>query len=650
MTNLPITTLLQRRAPSVSSNAHCFRNSSINQNTPSRTASLRASIRQRPVVSLQLPPYSQQIVSICHGHRSPIRPSPLQTVLPAISPALSHPAKITTLKSTSFSTNSSEDTAKIQKQLQLQPQHKPPLPIRIALVSTTTALATPSFPALGFLYLVLRITVPDAQLRKAMEGSWGTLFSFCTWTLLPKLYSGSVASLVLPCAIANGLVAGSVYGLVDVACGGVRSGSGGVGGTSGGLKWKDIGSLASGNIAVDGLGQRVLATPWVSGAGIGATVGYVAPNHVYGPVMEYVYGMEGMAQSIQYVLNVPFATEVCVVTGAVAGTLLHPLLFFPMNGIQGVHWGYYSGAALALVTSALYYVYYGQEGAGLPVPVGSFIDPSNMDAVTSILRYNNETGEVDSYSLYSGKFLGSSEACLEGRMLAESSRAYARSGNTVFDDRLLAFVYNFWDGNAVLRYPDHVVQLKPKTEIQIIQDSMSVTDAAVAILLTRRSTSRKHERDVSSHESYGKTHDLKSVLKKIEEMNKNRIDGKKQSPVNMDALDTVCVAIDLLMALKNNASTNPNNQHEEEIPKLEKFIRSWYPQIVLHKSDERYQGESVESQLQAAGWKRPEISEAFLEWKEVHRQEVYRTWRNGFFVVAAGAILSFATSFLIINR
>ena len=46
---------------------------------------------------------------------------------------------------------------------------QPPLPIRIAVVSSTTALATPSFPALGFLYLVLRVTIPDDNLRKVME-------------------------------------------------------------------------------------------------------------------------------------------------------------------------------------------------------------------------------------------------------------------------------------------------------------------------------------------------------------------------------------------------------------------------------------------------------------------------------------------------
>ena len=75
--------------------------------------------------------------------------------------------------------------------------------MRIALVSTTTALATPSFPALGFLYLVLRVTVPNADLRKAMEGRWGALLSFTTWTLLPKLYQGSVASLILPFSVGN---------------------------------------------------------------------------------------------------------------------------------------------------------------------------------------------------------------------------------------------------------------------------------------------------------------------------------------------------------------------------------------------------------------------------------------------------------------
>ena len=54
--------------------------------------------------------------------------------------------------------------------------------MRVCLVSATTALATPAFPVLGFLYLTARIALPDAQLRRAMEGRWGGLVSFAAWT------------------------------------------------------------------------------------------------------------------------------------------------------------------------------------------------------------------------------------------------------------------------------------------------------------------------------------------------------------------------------------------------------------------------------------------------------------------------------------
>ena len=145
--------------------------------------------------------------------------------------------------------------------------HQPPLLGRIALVSGTTALATPAFPALGFLYAVLRVTVPDANARKLMEGRWGTLLSFTTWTVLPNLYHGAVTSLILPCAVSNSIVAGCTYGLIDVLSGGPK-----------------------GNYAA------LLQKPWVTGAGIGATVGYIAPNHVYGPFMEYAWQIEGMTQ------------------------------------------------------------------------------------------------------------------------------------------------------------------------------------------------------------------------------------------------------------------------------------------------------------------------------------------------------------------
>jgi len=475
--------------------------------------------------------------------------------------------------------------------------HQPPLPVRIALVSTTTALATPTFPALGFLYLVLRVTVPDADLRKAMEGKWGTLMSFTTWTLLPTLYHGTVASLILPFALGNAVVAGGVYGLVELACGGPNN--------------------------------KVMQTPWIAGTGIGATVGYVAPHYVYGPIMENLYAMEGMSQSVHYMMSFPYAPEVSVATGAVAGMLLHPMLYYPMNGVSGVPWGYFSGTALAAVTSALVYVYYGRKDVGLPVPEGSFVEPSKIDLVNSIIRFNNTSGHVETYSLSTQRFIGSTDKCLEGQMIAESSRSYAQTGKVVFDDRLMAFMYNYWDANTKTRYPDHVLDIKTRGELQKKQYVMALADATVASII----------------EKGGSTRLAMEILATIDDLSSSTKRQKKLSTTSK-CLKEVSVAIELLMIAKLFETESPSI----DVPALERYIRKRYPELTIYTSEEQYRDESIESQLRMATWKGPELSQAMDSWRQVHEKERYQTWRNRVLFIATGVLVSVAGTLLQGNR
>jgi len=485
--------------------------------------------------------------------------------------------------------------------------HQPPLLGRIALVSGTTALATPAFPALGFLYAVLRITVPDANARKLMEGRWGTLLSFTTWTLLPNLYSGAVTSLILPCAISNALVAGGMYGLIDVVSGGPK-----------------------------GDNNTLLETPWITGAGIGATVGYIAPNQVYGPVMEYAWQIEGMTQSMKYLMSVPFATEVSIATGAVAGMILHPLLYYPIHGINGIHWG----VPLAAVTSALYFIYYGRDESGLPVPEGSYVARSDLELVESILRYNNTSGQIETYSLKSDQFIGSVEKCLQGREIAELSRSYSNSsswGNNnkvVFDDRLLAFVYNYWDVKTATRYPEHVVSNIPsKSSLQLKQDSMLLTDASVATLLRKN--------------------DLEAIQTALDDADdKKSSDIKQQSSVaDLKSQTEVNIALELLMLIRQASKEEDGvlpKQYTDEIPKLEKYIRRKRPQIVLYTNDEECKGESVESQLRNCDWKRrrkEDLSSALEQWHHV-QEESYKSWRKKA-LLASSVVLSIGCSLLL---
>ena len=69
-----------------------------------------------------------------------------------------------------------------------------------------------------------------------------------------------------------------------------------------------------------------------------------------------------------YILSLPYITSTSVVTGAVAGMLLHPLLYYPVHGIPGYDWIYFSGLSLATSVAALFYVYRGREGVKLPIP------------------------------------------------------------------------------------------------------------------------------------------------------------------------------------------------------------------------------------------------------------------------------------------
>ena len=481
-------------------------------------------------------------------------------------------------------------------------QHQPPLPVRIALVSTTTALATPSFPALGFLYAVLRITVPDANLRKVMEGRWGTLLSFTTWTLLPNLYHGSVASLILPCALGNAIVAGGVYGVADLALGGPSN--------------------------------KIIQTPWITGSGIGATVGYVGPHYLYGPLMESIYSMEGMTQSMQNVMSFPYATEVSVVTGAIAGMLLHPMLYFPMNGVQGVRWQLSSGAALALVTSALVYVYYGREEVGLPVPEGSYIKPSNLEFVESIVRYNNITNNVETYSLRKQQFIGPPEKCLEGQRIANASRSYEQSGNkVVFDDRVIAFIYNWWDIDAKNKYPEHILHIKSEHELTQTQTSMTYTDVAVASILQNEQLDNEQ-----------------TVTKILTSIN-NSVGDSEQSkgqqllkPASFRQLEDVTIALELLMTMRKlGRQEQPADIQRTQT--LEQFIRKRFPQLTLYKSEEQYADESVESQL--LNWNNgPTYAQALDRWQHVHEKEVYIRRRIRSLVMISGMLLAIAGSLI----
>jgi len=427
---------------------------------------------------------------------------------------------------------------------------------------------------------------------------------------LPKLYHGGVTSIILPFAISNAIVAGSLYGMLDLATGGPNNNN-----------------------------NKILQTPWICGSGIGGGVGYIAPNYLYGPIMESMYGLDGLTQSMNTIMSYSMTTELSVVTGMVAGTLLHPMLYYPIHGIKGQKWQYFSGSALCITSAALAYVYYGRENVGLPIPDGSFIDSNKMALVDSVLRYNNTTNAVETYSLEKEKFIGSPTQCIEGQRIADTSRSYtANSNKVVFDDRVIAFVYAWWDAKAKDRYPEHIVNIKSQDELHQIQNSMTYTDVAVATILSadKESDNQANSKDV-----------VMNIINNLNTQNEGR-QGQLKS-TSFKQLEDVTVAIELLMTMKiDQPSSTTTKTHDDDALRqtLEQFIKKRYPTLTLYTLEEQYKDESVESQLKNAKWIGSEYTDAVKRWTHVHEKETYRIWRNRSLIVVSGILLSIAGSLL----
>lgn len=414
-----------------------------------------------------------------------------------------------------------------------------------------------------------------------------------------------MASLILPCAIGNALVAGTVYGAADIAC--------------------------ASSTSLD----KVRSTPFLFGSGIGATVGYTAPHYLYGPILEKMYGLDGMSSSMQYILSLPYVTSTSVITGAVAGMILHPLLYYPVHGIPGYHWKYFSGTALAIAMATSLYVYHGREDALLPIPDGSFMDTSQRELADSILRYDNKTGEIRTYSLYKGEFIGHSDKYVEGQQIAEACRSYTgqssyvsklgwggESERVVFDDRVLAFVYNYWDTDSKLRHPERVINVKSEMELQQIQNSAASTDASVAYFLHQENAINK--------------------LTVIYDLNA-KVKGRKFSSDKVKQLENISAAIELLLIAKQ---TNQVEVNDVLVETLEKFVRKHSPDLILYSADELYRDMSVESQLRIANWKGSGLHDAIDNWKSVQEGVRLKIRTSRLLIVVSGVILSVVTSML----
>jgi hypothetical protein len=506
-------------------------------------------------------------------------------------------------------TTATAATAKVVKAADTTTPHQPPLPVRVALVSATTALATPVFPAIGFVNLFLRVVLPEPHLRATISTSIGTVLSFATWTLVPAFYS--VAPVILPCAIGNGLVAGATYAAVDVASGGPTS--------------------------------RVLRRNPLAAGGIGAVTGIVAPYFLYGPVCSAMYGIEGVTESTRFLLAFPFATQVTMATGFVAGLAMYPLLYFPMNGIRGLHWIYFSGTALAASALALWYVYspYGDDERML-LPEGSFVQPAKIPLLDAIVRYNAATGEMGAYSISSGDWIGPVEMREEGHRLADILR---QNKDPAFDDKVVAWLGSYTFMDVASRYPDRVVTVRNQKSIQAKEDAMLATDGVVAFML-ERSKKASSNREGSLPATREKLLDVANIITQSRYYKNSRT----QSMKNVALIETMSIAVELLMML-HQQTDDQNEQKQALIKEIENFVQMTKLDLVVFTGDEKVKGESIESQLQDQAWKGGDaanVAAAVVAWKRVHEDDQHRRRKDLAFQV--GAVLLSIGGVVLLNQ
>ena len=333
--------------------------------------------------------------------------------------------------------------------------HEAPLPLRMALVGSSTALCTPVFPAIGFVNVFLRLAIQDAQVRAKFNSTIGAVCNVAFYYVLP--FGLEFSPLLLPCAIGNGIVSMGTYGVMDAAA-------------------------AS-------LGRRAIMTnPLIAGGGIGAVTGYIAPYYLYGPICEYLYGLDGFREWFQGMeFATPFFTQISIMTGFAAGTMMYPFLHYPIHGVKGLPWQALSGTLLLASGMTMYYIYRPDGMSTEYLPEGSFVDKEEIPLLHSIIRYDNSKNEFGAYSLYTNDWIGSPELKEKGQNLAGDVRKYqtkyvysgffgrqvdTENKNYTFDNKVLTFYSFYLDPKLGTKHPDRIVEVSDQKEIQMQEESM----------------------------------------------------------------------------------------------------------------------------------------------------------------------------------
>ena len=523
-------------------------------------------------------------------------------------------------KSSSYPRNFQRNLITSKRQQTISPtRQEPPYPLRIALVSSSTALCTPCFPAIGLVNLFLRTSIgrPLGNSLKWSNGI-GCVVSFATWTLIP--YNYQIAPLLLPFAIGNGLTAGSIYATVE------------------GLSLLTLRKGTSLSVSSKG--------PWLAG-GIGAMTGYVAPHYVYGEVYNQLYGITEIGDVCDWLMSVPFMTEVSISTGFVAGMALYPMLHFPMKGIPGVPYWNFSALVLALSTLGLYHVYTlpnnsekHENTLPIPLPEGAYLPPNTLKYLDSIVRYNSETDEFQPYSPKVNDWLESlkekqarDEACDKIRQYHAKYKGVG-AGAVTFDHPIFAFLYRYIDHGIAERFQHHIISVPSPTQVLEHEEFMARTDLTIKFIAGRRNENRGF---------IPQEHQIEKIAEQYKHY--SGAISKEERVRRVKNIQVVSIATDLYLLLKQKEREGTELSMEDYTlaQDLQRSINQKAPGVLLLQQDEKegFRGQSVESQLQRLCLKRLDERQIRERWNEISRKKQRQIWKDGL-LATTGLLLSLA--------
>ncbi|CAB9526383.1 succinylglutamate desuccinylase aspartoacylase [Seminavis robusta] len=437
---------------------------------------------------------------------------------------------------------------------------QPPLPVRTALVATTTAIATPAFPVIGFLNIGLRYFVWDSQTRYAvlgattLVGAVGTLLSFAANDLLPLAYS--YGQLFLPFAVVNGGLAGTAYLALDV-------------------------SLGTATIA---------SSPW-TGAVIGSFVGMVGPySGLYDQAFQWFYDMPDADGWFKAMLSNSFMLPITVTTGAAAGACMHPLLYYPIVGFRGVHWSRLSGPLLLAATALMINVYHGDYFNNTLFPEETYLAANEKSGLALVPRMQAKTLQVQDWGSAVGyQPEGTGKAA---RQSVQIKLDFAKNSATNRTDMVFASRRQAWlhyVTNGAFGRDVAITNVPSEREINQQSRQLLLGDGAVSFAMIR---SNKHENSSTLREQLTQ---LATVL-----YGQPKRGAPERIAEAVQRIELASYGVALLFSQKTSKGKNDARRRKA----LENGIRRVVPGILLYRVEETdaTKGCSVESQLEELAW------------------------------------------------